>query len=152
GLRARDAMASLRPAHDHGAVARAGDGAAHEQEVVVVAHGDDLDVERRHALGAVATGHALALEHAAREGAVADRAAVPELLVRAVRGGKSAEAVALDHARGAAPLGDARDLHALARREDVADGDRHADRRDVAVAEAELAQDAERARRRLLEL
>ena len=68
--------------------------------------------------------------------AVADRAAVPEVLVRAVRRREAAEVVALDDAAVAAALGDAGHLDDVAGLEDVGDGDRR--RRPssvVAVAE-----------------
>src|SRR5213595_1707602 len=86
------AMAYLLPClgaladHDR-AVARPRHGAAHEEEMLVRAHRDHHQVAGGHALGPVAAGHALALEHAAGVGAVPDRAAVPEVLVRAVRAG-----------------------------------------------------------------
>src|SRR5205823_1595638 len=53
---------------------------------------------------------------------------------------------------GPAPLAGARDVHALAGTEDVADLHLAADRRRLAVAQRELAQDGERAGARLREL
>src|SRR5205809_766170 len=104
------------------------------------------------ALGPVAAGHALALEHTAGERAVSDRAAVAEVLVRAVRAREAAEAVALDDARRAAPLAHAGDGHALAHLEHVGDLDLAPHRGRLAVAQAELAQRREGAGPRLGEL
>src|SRR5207249_503393 len=105
--------------HDR-AVARPGHGTAHEEEVIVRAHRDHLQVAGRHALGPVAAGHPLALEHAAGEGAVPDRATVAEVFVRAVRAGEAGEEVPLHDPRRAATLADPGHRHALARLEDVA--------------------------------
>src|SRR2546422_90632 len=84
--------------------ARARHAAAHEEEMVAGAPPVPLRVGGRPALGPVAAGHALALEHAAGEGGVPDRAAMPEVLVRAVRAGEAGEEVPLHAPRRAAPL------------------------------------------------
>src|SRR5437667_12813727 len=88
--------------------------------MLVRAHRDHLQVAGRHALGPVAPGHALALEHTAGEGAVPDRAAVPEVLVRAVRAGEAGEEVPLHDPRRAPPLAHPAHRHAFTRLEDVA--------------------------------
>src|SRR6185437_11426477 len=64
---------------DDEAVGGAGNGAGHQQQALLVVGGDDLEVLRGHALGAVVAGHLLAREGAAGILAVAGRA------VRAVR-------------------------------------------------------------------
>src|SRR5512143_2089854 len=133
-----------RRAQQDDAAARAGNRAAHQHQVLGGTDRDDLDVLRRHAVGAVVTGHALVLEHAAREGAIADRAAVAEVLVRAVAGGKAAEAVPLDDAGVAASLGDAGHVDLVALLEQRLDGDLVAGgQRRGALVEAELAQHLE---------
>src|SRR6185503_15514416 len=135
-LRARSrGLARLRSSHDHGAVSGARDRAPNEEQVLVRAHGDDLDVGRRHALGPIPARHALAFENATRIRAVADRAAVPEVLVRAVRRRKPAETVALHHAGRAATLADAGDLDALAGTEHVGHRECRADGGHVAVGQ-----------------
>src|SRR5581483_3021358 len=137
----------------HRPVPPPGDGAAHEEQMLLGADGDDLEVPRRDPLRAPAPGHPLALEDAAREGAVADRAAVPEVLVRAVGPGEARELVPLHHARGPAALRHAGHVHPLARLEHVTDDHLAADRgRLAAVREAELPQDREGRRAGLLEL
>src|SRR5947208_917316 len=127
-------------------------GTTDEQEVLVRPHGDDLEVPGRHPLRSVAAGHALALEDATREGAVADRAPVPEVLVRPVRAREARELVPLHDACGAPALGDAGDMHHLARLEHVTDADLGADRGRLFAREPELAQHREGAGTRLLEL
>src|SRR5262249_13132752 len=130
-------------AHQHGTVARARYCPPHEEEIVVGAHGDDLEVAGRHALIAVTTRHALALADASRGRAGADRATVSEVFVRPVRPGEAAEAVTLHDARRPAPLADAGDMHALARPEHVADADLAPDGGRLPVREAELAENRE---------
>src|SRR5437870_6447581 len=137
--------------HDR-AVARPRHGAAHEEEMLVRAHRDHHQVAGGHALGPVAAGHALALEHAAGVGAVPDRAAVPEVLVRAVRAGEAGEEVPLHDPRRAAPLAHPGDRHPLARLEDVAHLDLAPHRGRLAVGQAELAQHRESAGARLGEV
>src|SRR3989442_264336 len=137
--------------HDR-AVARPRHGAAHEEEMIVRAHRDHLQVAGRHALGPVAAGHPLALEHAAGEGAVPDRAAVPEVFVRAVRAGEAGEEVPLHDPRRAAALADPRDRHPLAPLEDIAHLDLAPHRGRLAVGQAELAQHGEGAGPRLGEV
>src|SRR5439155_23069253 len=92
-----------RPAHAHHRVVVTGDAAAHEQQALLRVHTHHLEIERGDALVAHVPGHAQALDHAARERARADRAAVAEILVRAV-GRAHAEAVPLHHARVALAL------------------------------------------------
>src|SRR4029450_2304143 len=129
-----------RPHHDH-AAARAGDGAAYEQQVFGRAHFDDLDVLRRDSFVAFLPRQALVLEPPAGKGAIADRAAVAEVLVCAVAGGKPAEAVPLHYAGVAAPLGDAGDVDFVALLKQPVDGNLVARRQRVAVAfDAKLAQ------------
>src|SRR5262249_1765618 len=111
-----------------------------------------VEFRRRPDPGAVPPGHPLALEAAPGERRVADRPAVPEVLVGSVRARKPGEQVALHHARRPATLAHAGDVDALARLEDVADLDLAPDRRRLAPGERELPQDRERARARLPEL
>src|SRR5439155_25672668 len=99
--------------HLHEAVARAGDGALHEQQVpfrVDLVHGQ---ADLGHALAAHAAGHANPLEDPRGRGRRADRAGLADV-VRAVARRPTAEVVALDRAGAAlaAPLGG--DLDALA--------------------------------------
>src|SRR5262245_14713407 len=94
-------------ANDDGAALRARDRPAEEDEVLVRANFDHLEVGDRHALVAHAPRHALALEDATRKRAVTDGAAVPEVLVRPVRAGEAAEVMALHHAGSTLTLADA---------------------------------------------
>src|SRR3954451_1784751 len=107
--------------HLHDAVARAGDGAAHEQQVLAGAHVDDGQPALGHALGAHVARSADALEHARRRGRRADRARRAHV-VRAVALGAGRVVVALDRALEALALRDAGDLDGLADREGL---DRH---------------------------
>src|SRR4051794_28657151 len=112
-------------AHLHDAVARAGDRAADEQQVVVGADTDDGDAALGDALVAHLAGQAHALEHARGRGAGADRARGAHV-VRAVALRARLEAVALDRALEALALRGARDLDLGADLEGL-DGDRLAD-------------------------
>src|SRR3712207_3451467 len=112
-------------AHLHDAVARAGDRAADEQQVVAGADLDDGQPALRDALVAHLARAADALEHARGRRRRADRARGAHV-VRAVALGAAAEAVALDRALEALALGDAGDLDLLAGLERL-DGHRVAD-------------------------
>src|SRR5690606_6709703 len=111
----------------------------------------DAEVRLGVPLGAVVTGHLLALDHARRVGAGSDGAG-PTVLGVAVGVRTSAEAPALDHALEAAALGRAGHLDLLAGREDL-DRDAVADgvRRDLRVLARSVVQPevAQHARRRL---
>src|SRR4051795_13429068 len=112
-------------AHLHHAVARAGDGAADEQQVLGRTDVDDCDPALGDALVAHLPGQAHALEHARGRRARADRARRAHV-VRAVALRARLEAVALDRALEALALRDARDLDLGADLEGL-DGDRLAD-------------------------
>src|SRR4051794_21402521 len=139
---------SLRPDLDDGALG-AGDRAAQQDQVLVRDHVDDLEAALGHALVAHLAGAADALEHARRCGGRADRARGAHV-VRAVRDGAAAEAVALDRSLEALALRDAGDLDGLALLEDV-DGQLLANLEALALA-AELAQVAQRRVARLLQV
>src|SRR3954447_8557035 len=102
--------------HLHHAVARPGDRAAHEQQVVALADVDDGQPALGHALGAHVARAADALEHARGRRRGADRAGGAHV-VRAVALGAAAEVVALDRALEALALADAGDLDLGARLE-----------------------------------
>src|SRR3954464_13085757 len=104
--------------HLHDAVARAGDRAADEQQVLGHPHVDDRQPALGHALGAHLARAADALEHARGCGRGADRAGRAHV-VRAVAGRAAREVVAPDRALEALALADARDLDLLAGREGV---------------------------------
>src|SRR4051794_91598 len=131
---------TLGPDLDDGAL-RAGDRAAHEQQVLVGDHVDDLEP----ALGDVLVAHlaraADALEHARRRCGRADRARGAHV-VRAMGDRAAAEAVALDGALEALALGDAGDLDLLALLEHV-DGQLLADLETLALV-AKLREVAQR--------
>src|SRR5688572_22121699 len=96
GVRIASAMARLavnRLADEEPAVARARDRTFDEDDVLVRAHVDDRQIEGRPPHPAHLSGHALILEDAPGMGAVTDRAAVAEVLVRTVRTGETGEAV-----------------------------------------------------------
>src|SRR5205085_2607523 len=95
--------------HLHHAVARAGDRAADEQQVLALADVDDGQAALGDALGAHVARAADALEHARGRGRSADRARRAHV-VRAVALGAAGEVVALDRPLEALALGDARDL------------------------------------------
>src|SRR3954451_6592669 len=95
--------------HLHHAVARPGDRAAHEQQVVALTDVDDGQPALGDALGAHVARAADALEHARGRGRGADRAGGAHV-VRAVALGAAAEVVALDRALEALALADAGDL------------------------------------------
>src|SRR4051794_6756590 len=99
--------------HLHHAVARARDGAAHEQQVVALADVDDGQAALGDALVAHLARPADALEHARGRRRGADRAGRAHV-VRAVALGAAAEVVALDRALEALALADAGDLDLLA--------------------------------------
>src|SRR3954451_6101544 len=99
--------------HLHHAVARAGDRAADEQQVVALADVDDRQPALGDALGAHVARTADALEHARGRGRGANRAGRAHV-VRAVALGSAGEVVALDRALKALALADARDLDLLA--------------------------------------
>src|SRR3954469_2805505 len=100
-------------AHLHHAVARPGDRAADEQQVVALADVDDGQPALGHALGAHVARAADSFEHARGRRRRADRARRAHV-VRAVAGRAAGEVVALDRALEALALGDARDLDLLA--------------------------------------
>src|SRR3954447_11015483 len=95
--------------HLHDPVARPGDRAADEQQVVVHADVDDGQAALGDALGAHVARAANALEHARGRGRRADRARRAHG-VRDVALGAAGEVVALDRALEALSLGDARHL------------------------------------------
>src|SRR5919112_1936535 len=76
-------------------VLAAGHAAAHPELVVVLVHGDDLEVPDRGRLVAHLSRHLLALEYTGRVGRSADGAGLPDV-VRAVAHRAPGEAVALD--------------------------------------------------------
>src|SRR5262249_18250657 len=84
--------------------------------------------------------------------AVSDRAAMAEVLVRAVAGREPAEPVTLDDPGGAPSLRRPRHLHPLAGGEDVAHGEPGAAGRRVLTRDPELAQDPERGGARMRNL
>src|SRR5204862_6248907 len=84
--------------HQDESVLAAGHVAAHEEDVLVGQDVEELEVLHRLALVAHVAAHALALVDAAGGEAAADGAAVAEELVRAVRGSRAAQLVALEHA------------------------------------------------------
>src|SRR3954451_12249674 len=100
-------------AHLYHAVARAGDGAADEQQVLGGPDVDDRDAALGDALVAHLAGQAHALEHARGRGARADRARRAHV-VRAVALGAGLEPVALDRALEALALRGPGDLDLLA--------------------------------------
>src|SRR3954452_1026557 len=104
--------------HLHDPVARPGDRAADEQQVLALADVDDGQAALGDALGAHVARAADALEHARGRGRRADRAGRAHV-VRAVALGAAAELVALDRALEALALADARDLDLLAGLEGV---------------------------------
>src|SRR3954465_2705026 len=95
--------------HLHHAVARAGDRAADQQQVLAGAHVDDGQPALRHALRAHLSRAADALEHARRRRRCADRARRADV-VRAVADRAAGEVVALDRALEALALAGSRDL------------------------------------------
>src|SRR3954466_10691023 len=101
--------------HLHDPVARPGDRAADEQQVVVHADVDDGQAALGDALGAHVARAADALEHSRGRGARADRARRAHV-VRAVADRAAGELVALDRALEALALADAGDLDLLAGR------------------------------------
>src|SRR5262244_3211373 len=114
-------LARLRRAlDDHHAALRAGNRAFDEEQIILGPDLDDFQVLHRNALVAPMTGHALAFEDAPRVRAVADRAAVTEIFVRAVRARKTGEAPALDDAAEAVALADAGDVDEITRLEEIA--------------------------------
>src|SRR5207245_11541820 len=78
---------------------------------------DPLAVADGAPFGAVAASHSLTLEHPTGVRAVADRSAVPEVLVGPVRAGEAREVVSLHDARGTVALAHATHVDALARAE-----------------------------------
>src|SRR5713226_5560662 len=118
-------------AHLHRAAAGAGDRPAHQQQVVLGDHLDDLEPALGDALSAHAPGPLDALEHARGGGRGTNRARGADV-VRPVARRPAGEVVALDRALEALALGHARDLHVLAGLERL---DRHL------VADRQLAGD-----------
>src|SRR5262245_26332100 len=104
--------------HGDDPVLRAGDGAAHEQQIALGVDPHHPQPELGVALGALVAGHPLPFDDARRVGARADRAGLAVAGV-AVRGRAAAKAMAMNHALEAAPLGGAGDLYQLAGGEDV---------------------------------
>src|SRR5215213_7615291 len=113
-LRASNTFASAilitHPPHLYDGVLAAGHAAAYPELVVVLVHGDDLDVTHRGRLIAHLARHLLALEYAGRVGRRTDGAGLPDV-VRAVAHRASCEAVALDGSLEALALGDRADVH-----------------------------------------
>src|SRR5262249_7592928 len=103
------------------AVLRPGHSAFDEQEVPLRVDGVDGETDLRGTLPAHAAGHLDALEDTRRGRGGADRARLADV-VRAVRDGAAAEVVPLDRALEALADSGARDLHLVARLEDL---DRH---------------------------
>ena len=104
----------MRVAHHHHRVPRAGNGAAHEQQIALRVHQLHPQLANRLALVAHVPGHFLALHHAARERPRADgpdRAAAVALSVRLL---SAAEPVAPHRALEAAPLRRGHDVHEIA--------------------------------------
>src|SRR5579871_2021808 len=135
--------ASAIAADLHEAAARTRHRAAHEQQVLGGAHGDDLEAALGDALVAHLPGAAQALEDPRRRRRRADRARRTDV-VRPVAGGAAVEAMALDRALEALALRDPGDLDALPRLEHrhvdgVADG-------QPSALAAELAQPPQRRR------
>src|SRR6187402_2437985 len=73
-----------RAAHEHEAVARAGDTAVNQEQVLLRDHFDDLLAEHADGLVAVLTWHLHAELHATRGHVGTDRATVTAILVRTV--------------------------------------------------------------------
>ena len=92
--------------------------AADQQQVALGVDLDDLQILDRAANHAHVTGHALALEHAARRLALADRARGSVRHGHTVRGMVTAEVVTLHRAGEALADGGARDIDDLASLED----------------------------------
>src|SRR5436309_918199 len=95
----------------------AGNRPAHEKEMLLPPNRDHLEVADGDPFGAVAASHSLTLEHPTGVRAVADRSAVPEVLVSPVRAGEAREVVSLHDARGTVALAHATHVDALARAE-----------------------------------
>src|SRR5574338_1194487 len=104
--------------HRHDAVARAGNGSAHEEQVALRIHLDDGEPQFRVAARALVARHPLALDDARRVGARSDGARLPVARV-AVAGRPAAKAMAMHHALEATALAGAGDLDHSARGEDV---------------------------------
>src|SRR6185437_14619749 len=121
-LRLADAFLG-RVIDDHHRAVRAGHRTRDQDRVIV---GQNLEHPQIHHRGALVTQlprHPHPLAHAARIRAITDRAAVAEILVRAVRTGKAGKVMAPDDTSVAAPLGSSRDVDPVARLEDVGGGD-----------------------------
>src|SRR5512135_588651 len=104
--------------HGDDPVPGARDGAADEEQVPLGVHFHHREPELGVARRAHVARHPLALDHARRVGARADRAGLPVPGI-AVGGRAAAEVVAVHHALESPALGRAGDLHQLARAEDV---------------------------------
>src|SRR6185437_4901876 len=131
--------------YEENAVRRTGDRAAQIDQVALDVDLLDPEIRLCVPLGAVMTGHLLALDHARGIGARSDGAR-PAMLRVAVRVRSAAKAPALHHALEAATLAGAGDLHPLANLEDL-DRDRLPNRelrhdrlRILRVIQAEAAQ------------
>src|SRR6478735_9631228 len=108
-------------AHEHQAVAGAGDTAADQNQILLRDHFDDLLAEHADGLVAVLTRHLHALLHAARSHVGADGATVAAVLVRTVRLHVAREVVATHDAGEAVTLGHALHVHELAVLEQLVD-------------------------------
>src|SRR5918998_51283 len=97
----------------HDGVLAAGHAAAHPELVVVLVHGDDLEVPDRGRLVAHLARHLLALEYAGRVGRSTDGAGLPDV-VRAVAHRAPGETVALDGPLKALALGGGADVDHIA--------------------------------------
>src|SRR6266496_337965 len=103
-----------RAVHEEQPVVVAGDGAAHEEQVLVRVHPDDEQVLDRHRVDAHVAGEVLALPHLARRLALADGADVPVVLVsRGAVARRALHAPALEDALEPAALGRAGHVDAL---------------------------------------
>src|ERR1041384_4188165 len=124
-----------RRSDDQQTAPRAGHRPAHEEHVVVWAHGDDREILRGDSLIAHVPRHTLVLEDTSGMRTVADRAAVAEILVRTVSGVGAAEVMALDYALITFPLAHAGDVDEIAFLEEIADLQLATDLEIASVAE-----------------
>src|SRR5262249_26403931 len=118
------ARALLGATQNQVATVGAGNRAADEQQVFLAVDLHDDQVLHRLAHVAHVTRHALALVHAARRQAAANRSAVAEELVRAVRRAEARHAVPLHDALIAFALGGAFDVDEIALLEQLGEIDR----------------------------
>src|SRR6188768_1460907 len=110
-----------RAAHEHQAVARTGDAAVNQNQILLRDHSDDLLAEHADRLVAVLTWHLHAELHATRGHVGTDRATVTAILVSTV-GARAARKVMATHDAGeAAALGRALHVHELTGLEQLID-------------------------------